>query len=368
MKLHFIQDEATPHNNLLIKELTESPDIQLLLWYSREKSMQYSWKQDPTHECKKANIYGDHKINWQLLFYLLRFRNERVFQVGWANPTTKMIVLLFFLTRRPYNMWSDYPNDKKKRSILNKYLREMFYLILKYSKANVFCVGKITVDYFVERGYSNRVLFNLPIPVDTSKSKYDYLQQGNLIHEKYHVKKGDIFLVAGSRLTYEKGYDLLVKALSMLDKGMKQQVKVLIIGEGNEKKTLLQKIQDAGLDGIVFIEGWMGVEEYRAHIANADVFVHPARYDAYGGSIFAMALGIPVLGSSGAGAVIDNIESGENGLIFQKNNVDELNLWIRDIIDNKIDLISIGKKMLQKIAEQNEKSVCRKKLIANLLA
>jgi len=366
LKLHFIQSEATPHNNLLIKELAGMAEIELTLWYAIEDSEQYTWVKNPTHEIQQAQIYGDRNIHWPLVLHLLRRRTEKVFQVGWASPTTKMLVVVFFLFRRPYNMWTDYPNDAKKRSRITHYLREFFYCLLKYSKTNIFCVGKMTVDYFVERGFLKVRLLNMPIPVETSKSKMDYLQHRERIRLKYHVTHDDLFLVSGSRLTFDKGYDLLIKALSIFSSVRRRRVKALIIGEGEEKENLLQQIQDEGLTGQVFIEDWMEVEEYLAHIANADAYVHPARFDAYGGSIFAMALGVPVLGSSGAGAVIDNIESDVNGIIFQNNNVYSLNKRIAEII-KKYDLAELGTKMRQKMVENDFKGSIHEKLVANLL-
>ncbi len=367
MKLHFIQSEATPHNNLLIKELAVTLDMELTLWYSREYSEQYTWSQNPTHVIQRAHIYGDRTIHWPLVLHLLRYRTEKVLQVGWASPTTRMLVVLFFLSRRRYNMWTDYPNDSKKRSRIKNNLRELFYCLLKYSKANVFCVGKMTVDYFVERGFSKSRLINMPIPVDTSKSKADYLHCRSKIREKYYVKQDDLFLVAGSRLTYEKGFDLLIKAISMLSSDKKHSVKTIIIGDGEEKENLLRQIKDEGLSLQVFIEGWMNEDEYLSHIASADVFVHPARFDAYGGSIFAMSLGISVLGSSGAGAVIENVEPEINGMIFKNNNVYALKIKIEEIIKKKFDLVDMGDKMRLTMVEYNANIICHGKLLTNLL-
>ena len=341
-------------------------EIELTLWYAIEESEEYNWEKNITHEIKQAQIYGDSNIHWPLVLHLLWRRTEKVFQVGWSSPTTRMLVVLFFIFRRPYNMWTDYPNDEKKRSRIKHYLRELFYCLLKYSNTNIFCVGKMTVDYFVERGFSRFRLLNMPIPVETSKSKMDYLQHRERIRSKYHVTNDDFFLVAGSRLTYAKGYDLFIKALSILSRVMRERVKVLIIGEGNEKENLLQQIQNEGLTGNVFIEDWMDIEEYHAHISNADVFVHPARFDAYGGSIFAMALGVPVLGSSGAGAIIDNVESNVNGIIFQKYSVDSLSKKIAEIM-TKNDLAELGTKMRQKMVRHDFKGTIHEKLLANLL-
>jgi len=342
MKLHFIQDEATPHNNLLIKELSESPDIELTLWYAREESKQYTWTQNLTHDIQQAHIYGDKSIHWSLIFHLLIHRDEKVFQVGWANPTTRILVTIFFLSRRPYNMWTDYPRDAKKRNLLKNSLRELFYWMLKHSRAHVFCVGRITLDYFAKRGFATNRLFNLPILIDTSKSKTDYHGHRERIRQKFQVDKDDLFLVAGSRLIHEKGYDLLIRAISMLPDEKKKRVKTLIIGRGEEQENLLKQIRDEGLSDKVFIEKWMDVEEYQAHVANADVFVHPARFDAYGGTIYALIVGTPVIGSRGAGAAVDRIIDGQNGYLFDVGDINSLMAIIHNCFLNRDSLRSMG--------------------------
>lgn len=355
MKLHFIQNEATPHNNVLIQELVETEGLELELWYAREESDKYQWNSNPTHEIQHANIYGDQSINWAMIWKLLGHREEKVFQTGWGNPTTKMMVVLFWLTKRPYNMWFDYPQDAKKRNLIIGKLRGLFYWLLKHSRANVFCVGKMTVDYFAERGFSRDRLVNLPVLVDMSASKEDYIQHRDRIKRKYQVTDSELFLVAGSRLTPDKGYDLLIEALSMLPDENRARVKTLIIGRGAEKENILRQISEAGLAGTVFIEEWMDVEEYRACIATADAFVHPARWDAYGGSIYAMALGVPVIGSTGAGAVVDKVEHGQNGLIFPNGDASALSLIINELLDKPSSLGEMAKNMRQQMLQQNAK-------------
>jgi glycosyltransferase involved in cell wall biosynthesis len=344
LKLHFIQGEATPHNNLLIKELAGMVEIELTLWYAREDSEQYTWAKNPTHEIQQAQIYGDRNIHWPLVLHLLRRQTEKVFQVGWANPTTRMLVVLFFLFRRPYNMWTDYPNDAKKRSRITHYLRELFYYLLKHSKANVFCVGKMTVDYFVRRGFSKVRLFNLPIFVSISKTKDDYIKKKGDIYNKYNIKDEDFFLTAGSRLTYEKGFDILVEAINLLPHNIKKDIKCLIVGKGEEKQNLTGLIKKYCLETNILIEEWMEIDDFKACIANSDLFIHPARFDAYGaGTLNAMIVGVSVIASLQSGSGPDRIVHNKNGWLYDAQDINSLTGLIEMCYKNHDQLKIIGK-------------------------
>jgi glycosyltransferase involved in cell wall biosynthesis len=345
VKLHFIQNEATPHNNALIRELFETEELELVLWYAREESNKYKWMTNPTHEILPANIYGDSHINWDLVFRLVTHRAEKVFQTGWGNPTTRMNVFLFWLTRRSYNLWFDYPQDQVERSLVKKWLRELFYYILKRSKVNVFCVGKMVVEYFAERGFPRKRLINLPVLVDATRNKEDYAHHRNRIRSKYCVGESDLFLVAGSRLTKDKGYDLLIQALTILPTEKQKYVKTLIIGKGKEKENLLRQISEVGFSNYIFIEEWMDVDEYRACISNADVFIHPARFDAYGGgTLNAMSLGVPVIASYQSGSGPDRIDNGVSGWLYDSKDVATLSALIEDFYNDSSSLKDMGKK------------------------
>jgi glycosyltransferase involved in cell wall biosynthesis len=332
MKLHFIQDEATPHNNLLIKELLDSYDFDLNLFYSRSDSELYNWSVNPINETKKASVFGYHSINWRVVWVLLRCRKDVVFQVGWSNPTTKTLILLFWIFKRPYNMWFDLPNDDESRGFIKKKSREVFYQILRRSQVNIFCVGKMTVAYFKRRGFDKGVLFNLPIAVNSSKLLVnDKSTFYNKIQYQYKISNKDFVILAGSRLTHKKGYDLLIKALSMLPYELKKNIKTIIVGRGEEKDNLLLQIKMLGLVDSVFIEEWMDIEEFRDCVRHASVFSHPARFDPYGGSILALSLGIPVIGSNGAGAAVDCVNHGKNGFLYPFEDVHRLTYLITQL-------------------------------------
>jgi glycosyltransferase involved in cell wall biosynthesis len=70
----------------------------------------------------------------------------------------------------------------------------------------------------------------------------------------------------------------------------------------------------------------------RIHAA-ADFFLHPARFDAFGGgTLYAMAAGVPAVASDGAGSAVDRIRDGENGLLYPREDVSALADRIRRML------------------------------------
>lgn len=322
--LNVVQDIATPHNNVLLSAINETPGINLNLWYCQHNPEKYGWTTDLTNAVKPANLYNPNKIDWSFIRYCLTHSNEHFLIVGWMNPSTRLLFILFWLLRRPFNVWFDFPQDEATRSPVKRTIREFFYFILKTSRAKVFGVGEMTVNYFKQRGFAANRLVNLPIFIDVSKSREDFADKRSDIRKKYNVTKSDLFLSTGSRLVFDKGFDVLINAIGALPEKTRKHVKAVIVGKGEEKDNLTNLIKQHNLEGQVTLEEWMPFPDFQALIAASDALVHPARFDAFGASIFGLALGTPVIGSTTAGAVIDRVRDGENGFTYPNNDPKQL--------------------------------------------
>ncbi len=321
--INLIQTVATPHNNVLIGRFKNFPKLILHLWYAKSQDVEkYQWEQDISNEHFSAEIYGE-SINWRFIKHCLQHRDERYIIVGWSNPNTLLLHLLFFILRRPYSHWSDLPNTVN-RTLKQRIIRYLSYIILRYSKSIVFCVGKPTINYFKSRGFSDARLVNLPIFVETDEDISVYRKQRDRIIERYCIRNDDFIISAGSRIVHEKGYDLLIKAITLLDNDVFRHIKVIIVGSGSSSPDLEKMIQENDLGGKVILEKWLAIDEFKALIANSDVFIHPARVDSYGGTTLGMALGVPVIGSYGAGAAVDRIKQGKNGFLYYPEDLSTL--------------------------------------------
>lgn len=87
-----------------------------------------------------------------------------------------------------------------------------------------------------------------------------------------------ISLISVGRLSNQKGYDIFLEALSKLNCVFSSFL-VTIIGDGPERKKLLNLTAHYGLQDKIHFLGELNQSEIRNHLQNADIFVLPSRYE-----------------------------------------------------------------------------------------
>ncbi|MBI5618504.1 MAG: glycosyltransferase family 4 protein [Gammaproteobacteria bacterium] len=97
------------------------------------------------------------------------------------------------------------------------------------------------------------------------------------------------------RLSRQKGLDVLLHALAAARAGGREFV-LELIGTGPEEENLRKLTAELGLGACVRFAGRVPVSEVRAHLAAADAFVFPSRYEGMSNSVLeAMEAGLPVV-------------------------------------------------------------------------
>ncbi len=133
---------------------------------------------------------------------------------------------------------------------------------------------------------------------------------------------GNIILSSG-RLVPWKGFRMLIKIMPKLLE-INQFLRLVIVGDGPEKKTLDSMVKNMGLDRKVFIVGRKSQEDLAIYLAASDMFVLNSGYEGFSHQILeAMAAGIPVIASA-MGGNKEVISQGENGFLVRYN--DEFNI------------------------------------------
>jgi glycosyltransferase involved in cell wall biosynthesis len=334
MLLNFISDIATPHVNQLLRAVAARPDVELRPWYSAtERPGMYTWKSNPTHEVVPARIFGESRPHVGLIRHALTHKEEAYVIVGWSNPTTRLLVPALAMARRPFGFFTDHPADEARGPVRKK-VRGAYYGLLKRS-ATVFAVGKRTVDYFVRRGFEPKRVCNLPMPIPQRTDLAGLREARTDTRNRYGVSDGDVFLVTGSRLIHEKGFDILLRAIAELASEERARVRLLIVGSGPCEAELKTLSVNLGLGERVTFASWMEFDDFARCMAAADVVVHPARFDAYGGiTLTAVAVGAPVIGSTGAGSAVELIEEGTNGFLYDADDTKALARHLRFFLQN----------------------------------
>jgi glycosyltransferase involved in cell wall biosynthesis len=334
MILHFVQDLATPHNKSLVRALRARGDLRVVTWYAMRTSGELPWKEGLADSLD--NYYYDNwpnrfKLMWRALFH----QDEKFLVVGYANLCTRFILGVSWVLNRKVIYWSDRGEDKQ-RFFFRSGLRRLAFHILRRRGDPVCVVGRRTLKTFKAWGFSESQLVNLPIFIDVPPLP-DRTAAGILaVRQKYGVGSNDVLFVAASRLVYQKGYDLLIEAMGRIERRYLESCKLLIIGSGPERDKLDTLVARHCLGEYIQFEPWLEPEDYARVLSAADVFVHPARFDAFGGgTLYAMALGVPVIGSDGVGSAIERVKSGKNGLIYPREDVQALtNCMVRLLINS----------------------------------
>ncbi len=314
--LTVVQDIATPHNNVLLAALHARGDVVLSPWYCQPKAAQYGFKADLSNAVVPAQYYQQTTPDWRFIWQILTLpRTHKLLMVGWMNPSTKILLLLLTLMRRPFAMWFDDPADDVRRGWLKNLVREAFYRILRASRAHVFAVGRRSMEFFTQRNFAASRLTNLPILVELPDLKPLQAKRAAL-RKKYGVPTGGILLACGSRLVREKGFDLAIQGLAEMPTAQRLKTRLVIVGKGPEKPVLEALIAKHQLHAQVTLEEWLDFPDFQALISASDAYLHPARFDAWGTTYAALAQGVPVIGSNKGGSAYDLIEHGKNGWLY----------------------------------------------------
>jgi glycosyltransferase involved in cell wall biosynthesis len=192
----------------------------------------------------------------------------------------------------------------------------------------------------------------IPNGIDTQK--FDRAIQSMDIRRKKNV------LFVG-RLVHPKGVHYLIKAMRQVVRAV-PEARLVIVGDGEERKNLTNLVLKLGLEGVVEFKGFVSFKELVKSYLEASVFVLPSftRLENFGIVLLeAMACRTPVIASDIPG-VRENIANG-NGLLFTPRDVDGLaNAIIHIISDEKKvkRMGGVGRKLIEEkydwttIAEQ----------------
>jgi glycosyltransferase involved in cell wall biosynthesis len=117
-----------------------------------------------------------------------------------------------------------------------------------------------------------------------------------------------------------KGFPSVICAAECLP----ENTVVLIVGEGPEGFRLADLIESAGLHERVFLVGKVSRRDLPLYLKAADCFVLNSGYESFSHvTLEAMKMGTPVVAVRTTG-MPELVEHEENGLLFEKNNVNQM--------------------------------------------
>jgi len=153
-----------------------------------------------------------------------------------------------------------------------------------------------------------------------------------------HKNKGHIFAIEAIRKITEQKIDAVFA----------------VIGEGEERERLAERIAKYGLEKHFFLLGNQGVLEDKASalLTAFDIFLFPSLKEGHPYAILEAGLaGLPCI-ASGVGGIIDVITDMESGILVRPKDADEIVRAIRYLLDHPELAEKFAKRLHQKVLKQ----------------
>lgn len=151
-------------------------------------------------------------------------------------------------------------------------------------------------------------------------------------HPFFNNKNTKVILGVG-RLTYQKNFDHLIKAFSLLQKESEQNIKLIILGDGEDRSMLEKLVRDLNLHESVSLPGF--VDNPYSYMKKASLFVLSSRFEGSPNVLVeAMACGTPVISTDCPSGPKQILDDGKFGLLIPINDKKKLS----DAMNHSIQL------------------------------
>ncbi|KZZ83904.1 glycosyltransferase [Bacillus sp. SJS] len=187
------------------------------------------------------------------------------------------------------------------------------------------------------------------------QSKYIYnpltIKEVNKIS---NINSKNIIFVGRLKLE-QKGLDYLIK----IGEKITGDWKIIIAGDGPDKKKFLNMIKENKLENKIILKGTLNNEELVDFYLSGAVFISTSRWEGFGLVITeAMSFGLPIISFNNNGPT-EILNNGEYGVLIEKNNIDEFVVKLIELLNNPIKRMYFQKKSLRRVVDfRKENIVC----------
>jgi glycosyltransferase involved in cell wall biosynthesis len=182
------------------------------------------------------------------------------------------------------------------------------------------------------------VLYNPPIDDDIISLSHC------AVDHPWIVKRTAPVLVSVARLVEQKGLDVLVSAMQIVNR--ERVVRLIVLGEGNLRDKLEKQALDLGVDKIIDFHGHVG--NPFAFMRNADLFVLSANYEGFANVVAeALACGCPVVSTDAPSGPKEILSGGKFGALVPVRQPEALAKAILAALDNCHDKTKLSERGMQ---------------------
>lgn len=197
------------------------------------------------------------------------------------------------------------------RSVIRfNYLRKQLALNL-YKRAEAVVVSAKGVEDCLLKDKDFKVLTNIE-RITNAVTIFPLPSEEKVYHRR--------FILGVGRLAYVKGFDILIEAYA---KSGLTDVDLIIVGDGEERATLVCQIFNLGLRERVLLPG--SKNNLQDYYNQAEMFVLPSRNEGYPNALVeAMSFGCPSIAVDCNFGPSEIINNGQNGILVKRGSIIDL--------------------------------------------
>jgi glycosyltransferase involved in cell wall biosynthesis len=179
----------------------------------------------------------------------------------------------------------------------------------------------------------------------------------SVVQETFPLEKdsNSFTVISVGRLLYIKNFQLTISSFAKYLKNNPKVVnaKLQIIGEGEDRKSLLKLVQDLNIENFVEFTGNIPLHEVQENFAKANLFLFPTLENAGFVILEAMSHSLPVLAMKYGGPEQFVKSNVEHQLVSSTDTFDE----IAQNLAKKIELFYNDEKLCMKVGMQNRQDI-----------
>ena len=316
----------------------------------------------PEMEC--ASNYCIHRVGsgWvgdKLLFPVFGFFKARkleksthfnyyhAFQASYAAGAAWLLKL--FDRNTPFFLTIQEGKDLDAQNWFVKFSRKLIIkkadrisVISEYLKKYVLGIKKKAIVKLIPNG----------VDVENFSRSFSYGESSQL-KDELGILPGEKIIISVSRLVPKNGIKDLIGATAILNKKLHSQaIKLLSIGNGEQKNELVRLTESLGVESNVIFVDHVGHKELPRYLKIADVFVRPSLSEGMGNAFLeAMAAEVPIIGTP-VGGIPDFLKDEQTGLFCKPNDPEDLAEIINMVLNDEELRMRLKKNAWTLVAEK----------------
>jgi len=156
----------------------------------------------------------------------------------------------------------------------------------------------------------------------------EYIMQRSIAPKPFEYD----YILAIGRLNRQKGFDVLIKAFAK--SSLKNMIKLIVLGEGKERKRLEELITELNLENQILLLG--KVDNPFIYMKYAKLFILSSRYEGFPVVLLeTLACGTPVITTSCETGTIEIINNRKNGLLIPVEDEEALKVAMEKLFNDR---------------------------------